>query len=461
MGVDPPVPKHSIIRLVAVAASVLTFSTGCIAVSGSVDGPSVGRRTPGGGLGRTGPVATGEANEVVQRALKDVERFWSATYPTLSGGDAFRPVKGGYHPYTRSDPPPACGQEQGEYQPNAFYCPVGDFIAWDAETLIPQLNANFGPLLVGVVMAHEYGHAIQPRLGRSREATIVLEQQADCFAGAWVGDVMAGRSQAYRDIQPEQLDSTVAGLLTLRDQPGTSATSEQAHGNAFDRVRAFQEGIELDATRCARYRADNLPVTEVAFTGEDDAARGGNLPYDDAVDLLSRSIQVYWERTFPKLADGRNWEPLRVTEFDPASPPDCEGLDTSAEVPSAFYCASGDFVAFDGRELGPALHEKIGDNAVGMLLGNLFAQAAQARRGVSTQGRDGQLAVDCLAGSWTHEVLHPTGSQDVELSPGDLDEAVTALLVFGRSAKSGDASAFDRIAKFRSGVLQGLPACSG
>jgi hypothetical protein len=408
-------------------------------------------------------VAVGETNGVVQRALKDVERYWSATYPTLSGGKQFQAVRGGYHPYTRSDPPPACGPEQGEYQPNAFYCPVGDFIAWDAQTLIPELNSNFGPLLVGVVIAHEYGHAIQARLGQSERPTIVLEQQADCFAGGWIGDVLAGRSEAYRDIQPEQLDSTVAGLLTLRDQPGTSATSAQAHGNAFDRVRAFQEGVELNASRCAQYREDNLPVTEVGFERQDDAATGGNLPYEDAVDLLTRSSQVYWERAYPKLAPGQNWEPLRVTTFDPASPPECEGRDASEELAvAAFYCASGDFVAFDGRELGPTLYEKIGDNAVGTLLGGLFAQAAQARRGVSTQGRDGQLAVDCLTGSWTYELLHGTNTaQTISLSPGDLDEAVTALLVFGRSGKSGDASAFDRIAKFRAGTLQGLPACTG
>jgi hypothetical protein len=95
-----------------------------------------------------------------------------------------------------------------------------------------------GQLLVGVVLAHEYGHAIQTRLGLTDQPTVVVEQQADCFAGAWLADALAGHSTAFTGITPAQLDSTVAGLL-LRDQPGTSATAEGAHGNAFDTIRAL------------------------------------------------------------------------------------------------------------------------------------------------------------------------------------------------------------------------------
>ena len=448
---------HRFTRMMALAAATVTTAAGCVVVSGGSGGGGVGPTFPGGGFRRGGGSANAEqANGVVQRALKDVERFWTATYPTLADGETFRAVRGGYHPYTRSDPPPGCGPEAGEYQPNAFYCPVGDFIAWDAEQLIPQLNETFGPLLVGVVMAHEYGHAIQTRLGRSEQPTIVLEQQADCFAGSWIGDVLAGNSQAYRDIQPDQLDNTVAGLLQLRDQPGTSAESPQAHGNAFDRVRAFQEGVELKAGRCAEYRSDNLPVTEIPFSTESEAASGGDVPYDDAVRLLSQDVQSYWQRAYPQLT-GQPWQPLQVTPFDPADPPECEGLDTDSAT--AFYCSAGGYVAFDSRQLGPSLHRQIGDNAVGMLIGGLFAQAVQERRGRPTEGRDSQVAIDCLAGTWTSDLLRRDRNAELRLSPGDLDEAVTALLVFNRGEETNEASAFDRIGGFRKGVLQSLPAC--
>jgi len=181
--------------------------------------------------------------DVVTRSLDDVQRYWTGEFPEISGGKKFQPVEGGFHPYTKSSPPLECGGQQAGYQPNAFYCPDGDYIAWDAQVLIPQLQEQFGPLLVGVVMAHEYGHAVQTRLGNTDQATVVLEQQADCFAGSWLADVQAGHSTAFEKPTAEQLDNTVAGILMLRDQPGTPAVAEGAHGNAFDRIRAFQEGV--------------------------------------------------------------------------------------------------------------------------------------------------------------------------------------------------------------------------
>ncbi|MEV6495135.1 neutral zinc metallopeptidase, partial [Actinoplanes sp. NPDC051633] len=345
-------------RLLSALLAVLSLPAvaGCVSVRESA-APETSQRV------------SAASSDVVTRSIKDVERFWTTAYPELSEGTAFKPVKGGYHPYTESKPPPACGGQPGEYQPNAFYCPDGDFIAWDAQTLIPQLQEQFGPLLVGVVIAHEYGHAVQTRLGLTDQPTVVLEQQADCFAGAWTADVLAGRSAAFTDVTPAELDNTVAGLLLLRDQPGTSAQNPQAHGNAFDRIRALQDGVEKNVSTCAAYRRDNLPVTEVPFTNRDDAATGGDLPYADAVNSLTADAQDYWSNTYPKLAQ-QPWRTLQVQAFTD-TPPECDAPDSSAGG-AAFYCPDGDFIAFDNAQLGPRLYQNIGDNAVGMLLGDLF-----------------------------------------------------------------------------------------
>ena len=216
--------------------------------------------------------------------------------------------------------------------------------------------------------------------------------------------------------------------------------------------------MEQGAERCAGYRTDNLPVTEIPFSSREEAATGGELPYAKAVNLLAQDAQEYWARAFPILA-GTSWETLRVEPFE-GSPPDCPAADESARG-GAFYCPAGDFVAFDNEELAPALYQRIGDYAVGMLLGDLFARAAQDRRGADTSGRAGQLAVDCLAGSWTNDLLlRGQGTQgSVRLSPGDLDEAVAALLAFGRARQGAGPTAFDRIAGYRNGVLEGLEAC--
>jgi predicted metalloprotease len=424
-----------------------------------VSGCVIGSAKPSG-QGAGGPAGSASANQVAKAALSDVERYWTAEYPKLSGGSPFQPRKGGTHPYTRTNLPPPCGGQQPEYQPNAFYCPDADYIAWDSQTLIPQLYDTYGSLLVGVVLAHEYGHAIQTRLGLGSAPTIVLEQQADCFAGSWMRDVNAGDAKGFSKPNPDELDNTVAGVLELRDEPGTPAVAQGAHGNAFDRIRALQDGFEQGATKCAGYNADTLPVTEVPFSTRQDQANGGDLPYDQAVQDLGNDAQAYWSRAYVSLT-GKSWDRLRIVAYDPADAPSCGGKTRSEKdaTNAAYYCAADGYIAFDNQQLGPSLYRNIGDNAIGMLLGDLFAQAVQERRGGSTQGRDGQLTVDCLAGSWTYDLLHRGAGADLQLSPGDLDEAVAALLVFGRSAKANEASAFDRIAAFRNSVLNGLNAC--
>jgi predicted metalloprotease len=444
-------------------ALALTLVSACVVTGGPTSPPSptsTATRVPGQQSPSATEVDQAEVDKVVRSAIDDVERYWRETYPAVTGGRPFTPVKG-YFPYSRSDPPPACGSEQGTYQPNAFYCPAGDFIAWDEEELIPTLYSRYGPLLVALVMAHEYGHAIQHRLGVEGMPTIVLEQQADCFAGSWVRDVTAGRSDAFPKAKPDQLDAAIAGMLSLRDQPGTSALSPQAHGNAFDRIRAFQEGYEQGARRCVTYRPGTIPITEVPFTDPADVRTGGNLPYAEAVELLSQDLQSYWSQTFPQLSGGGSWEPLRVVQYDPAAPPACDGATRTSEEASgaAFSCPADGFVAFD-RALGRRLHEQIGDNAIGILLANLFARAVLERLNRPTTGKAAQLQIDCLSGSWTHSLLS-RGSQDtLQLSPGDLDEAVAALLVFGRAGDNNGASSFERVAAYRKGVLGGIAACN-
>ena len=42
-------------------------------------------------------------------------------------------------------------------------------------------------------------------------------------------------------------------MLLLRDAPGQSAADPSAHGSAFDRIGAFQDGFESGAEQCATY----------------------------------------------------------------------------------------------------------------------------------------------------------------------------------------------------------------
>ncbi len=93
-----------------------------------------------------------------------------------------------------------------------------------------------------MTLAHEWGHAIQDQAGVVGP-TIAMEQQADCFAGAWVGHVADGGAPLLH-LRQDNLDTGLAGFLTFRDPPGSDPTADDAHGSAFDRVGAFQEGYD-------------------------------------------------------------------------------------------------------------------------------------------------------------------------------------------------------------------------
>ena len=70
----------------------------------------------------------------------------------------------------------------------------------------PSCASNFGEFAVGLVFAHELGHAVQARVGYNPSATVYLEQQADCFAGAWAQHVaeQRRRERAPLDRRPRQ-----------------------------------------------------------------------------------------------------------------------------------------------------------------------------------------------------------------------------------------------------------------
>src|SRR5690606_11787693 len=111
--------------------------------------------------------------------------------------------------------------------------PPDDAVAWDQEFLIPSLEQEFGSFTIAVVVAHEWGHAIQAR-ARIDEPTIVTELQADCFAGAWIRHVQFDRPSRFA-VSTEDLDLALAGFLALKDAPGALATDANAHGSGFDR----------------------------------------------------------------------------------------------------------------------------------------------------------------------------------------------------------------------------------
>lgn len=399
----------------------------------------------------------GNPDDVVAAALDDLADYWDLTYPTIYD-DRFAPLEGGLVPYGPDMPTPQCGPDPLSYEDvagNALYCPDEDLIAWDRVELIPGLQEQFGPLTVGIVMAHEYAHAVQARAD-VRGTTVTLELQADCFAGGWVADV-ADRIATFAT-EGDALDQAVGGFLELRDTIGVSGRDPNAHGSGFDRVSAFQDGFERGAEACVGYEDDPPPVVAIPFGSLTDRVQGGNLPLDELIDPLVFDLESFFTALLEE--QGATWDPIDAFEaFDPSIDEVTCGDETFGSDDldfASFYCIPDDTIYIDRAGLIPALDE-IGDFAFGGELARLYGIAAQSQLGLLRDDLRG-LHADCLTGVYAAaEFLQQVPKQKLVLSPGDLDEIIIAFLAFGGG--DDDVTAFDRTSAFRLGFLDGFDSC--
>lgn len=402
----------------------------------------------------------GEIGDVTAAAVADVVAFWEQTMPEVYD-IPYEPLEGGVYSASSDEGAPPCAEKFSDIADNAYYCPELDVIVFDDESLIPRLLDTYGDLAVAVVLAHEWGHAIQQRSGM-RGRTVTLEQQADCFAGAWVAHVADGNSD-YFTAEGRALDSAVAGFLELADAPGTSAADPLAHGSAFDRINAFQDGFTEGASSCAGYTDENLSLVELPFQSQEDFNSGGNAPYADILDLTVADLENFWSIAAPEVFD-TEWTPLAAPQpFDPADgAPDCGG--DSVDGYTLFYCAPDRFVAFDNVELFPKVYEQIGDFAVASLFGTQFSLGVQDELGIApSNSKEQNLLADCMVGGWAASIFQENrldrGGEFV-LSPGDFDEAVAVMLAFsGDESDDTHGTGIDRVEAFRTGVLGGVGAC--
>lgn len=401
--------------------------------------------------------ASDPVNKIVIQAIADLEKFWGEHFPTVYEKD-FEPISGGYYAvYPSSDPPPPCAQDASEVAGNAFYCSTKDVVAWDAEGLLPELRERFGDFVIPVVMAHEWGHAVQARSNFTAR-TVTKELQADCFAGAWSKHA---KEDGVFDVTAVDLDTALAGILELRDTPGTVHIDPNAHGSGFDRVSAFQDGFDNGLERCKDYRDDEPMVLELPFSTEEDAAREGNAPYDSIVNGVPYDIEDYFTQVYPELSNGKEWPPLRSIEpFHPDSPPACGGQ--SAEGFVLFYCVPDDYVGWDNVAGMPRVYEQGGDYAVATLLATQWGLAALTRLGDDSDEKTSTLRGDCLAGGYTASVIlyNRPETSTYHISPGDLDEGIKALLVFrGEGDVERQGAGWARVKAYRTGVIDGAVAC--
>lgn len=222
-------------RTIVVLLIGLIIATACAV--GRPDGEP-GR--PGAGPENRQPAAD-EFEQDIQGAVTVAERYWRSQFSVA--GERFRPLRQ-VIAYQR-DGEVRCGREPLTRN-NAAYCPAGDFIAYDVNWAAAAFE-QIGDAFLFFLLGHEYAHGIQVRLGTEYRFTIEQELQADCMAGAYIGDSIRDKQLQLED---GDLDELRAGLIAVGDDPGQPWFAPGSHGDAEARTKAFFAGYEGSLDEC-------------------------------------------------------------------------------------------------------------------------------------------------------------------------------------------------------------------
>ena len=432
-----------------------------------------------GGTAEPSRPATQPYDKILKTSIRDIQDFWSQQMPAAYGVRYAVLPSSHIHAYTAKTDMSSItecargGASYKDFKHNAFHCPLDMTVNYDNQDLFPGLYKKFGAFALAQVLSHEWGHVIQTQTGTEFPATVLAEQQADCFAGAWAAHVQSGDSKLLK-LDPGDLDKGLAGMLEFRDPIGGDPTNQGSHGSGFDRVNAFQQGVEGGTQRCAQYTSNPPTVVELPFTSALDVAQGGNLPFSDVVPTTKQDLDLYWGQfTFGGQPYQSVSDVVAYNPKDKTSLPKCSGFKTSDYKDAIFYCQDKNIVAYD-RNLIRGVYGQFGDFAVSVLVGNAWASAMQSRLGITGDTKEVGLQADCFSGAWVGSVPvdqqgtvqargQPESRQAAfSLSPGDLDEVVQSFLVFGDpvgAKKAVRGTSFERMEAFRLGFFQDEHAC--
>ena len=203
----------------------------------------------GRAIGSAPPASTSPAEErevdFVDAVMKDVQATWQTILPRYRSTRAV---------IFRDAIDSACGMAQSATGP--FYCPQDGRVYLDLG-FFQDLSDRFGApgdFARAYVIAHEVGHHVQRLSGieaRTREDSVPLELQADCFAGVW-GNVASrkGQFQAGRiELDPGDAEEALAAAAAIGDDrlqrmtTGRVMPERFTHGSSAQRVEWFRRGL--------------------------------------------------------------------------------------------------------------------------------------------------------------------------------------------------------------------------
>ncbi|VEG57040.1 LpqM [Mycolicibacterium aurum] len=408
----------------------------------------------------------GDIDNLAASAITDIEDYWSVAYEETFD-EKFRPVPELISWDSNGFDGEFCGEDTYGVV-NAGYCYPDRNIGWDRGELLPGLQRAYGDIGVVMVLSHEYGHAVARLSGLSGKdtPTLVAEQQADCFSGAYMRWVAEDSSTRFTLNTSDGLNSVLAGVISFRDpvlNEGDPDVGYNEHGSAFERLSAFQFGFTDGPSACAAIdleeigqRRGDLPV----LLPED---QSGELPVtEDSARSIVDAMEILFKPANPP-----------ALSFDAAEAQNCADARPS---PPASFCPATNTIVVDL----PALQEMgtpgdsedaaslaSGDNtAYSVLVSRYMLAIQQEHGGVALDNAEAALRTACLTGVATSKLSKDIETPDgdtIALTAGDIDEAVSGILINGLVASdvNGDSvpSGFSRIDAFRVGVLGDTERC--
>ncbi len=160
-----------------------------------------------------------------------------------------------------------CGAASAAMGP--FYCPQDEGIYIDTgfyDQMAKELGAK-GDFARYYVIAHEYGHHVQKLTGvadaiasaqqhdpaGANQLQVMMELQADCYAGVW-----AGKNRNLiepGDFEEGMTAASAIGDDTLEKNAGEAVNPETfTHGTSAQRMEALRTGMQSgDDTACDKY----------------------------------------------------------------------------------------------------------------------------------------------------------------------------------------------------------------
>ncbi|WP_405139931.1 metallopeptidase [Nocardia sp. NBC_01388] len=408
----------------------------------------------------------GPIDKLVLNALDDIQTYWQGEYPKEFDG-AFAPVDK-FISWSAKAPRAQSVQfcQESTYRlVNAAFCSLDGSIGWDRTVLLPTVQDTFGKMSVVTVLAHEYGHAIQTmaNIVNRKTPTLVKEQQADCFSGAFIRYVAEGKAKHFTINTSDGLNAILATTVAIRDENPNDPGS--VHGSAFERVTAVQVGFTDGPKGCK-----SIDTKEIE-------RRRGNLPQSlgsDTADNETDVDQAHLDQLTKEMAAIMPISKEPKYSYDSAKMSCRNGKDTEPVT----YCPATNTI---GTDL-PALHDRgvvntdeqdglpvkvTGAFTAYVVFISRYALAVQQSTGQTLKGAKTGLRAACLSGVITGKMADPGRSKsdgDIGLSSGDLDEAVSGLLTDGLAASDTDGntvpSGFSRVDAFRAGVLGNQNTCT-